>query len=88
MTDRDPLWAPGPIPAPGMLLDWHDSRHSIGRHGRTCVLCPQPTVLRSHHGEHVHKTCAERWISEHPVEARLGRFASDIPRKRGDDDHA
>ncbi|MER7577469.1 hypothetical protein [Streptomyces sp. NPDC126514] len=45
--------------------------------------------MRSHYGEPVHKTCAEAWIAAHPREARLGRFASDVQRKRTrDDDHA
>ncbi|MFF7535165.1 hypothetical protein [Streptomyces bobili] len=45
--------------------------------------------MRSHHGEPVHKTCAEDWITAHPVEARLGRFVCDVqPKRRRVDDHA
>ncbi|MDV9198762.1 hypothetical protein [Streptomyces sp. Wh19] len=45
--------------------------------------------MRSHSGEPVHKSCAEAWIAASPVEARLGRFASDVQAKRRrDDDHA
>ncbi|MFH9016568.1 hypothetical protein ACH4C6_35305 [Streptomyces sp. NPDC017943] len=45
--------------------------------------------MRSHAGEAVHKTCAEAWITAHPTESRLGRFASDLRSKsKGDDDHA
>ncbi|MEW2527557.1 hypothetical protein [Streptomyces sp. NPDC047071] len=53
------------------------------------MLCDQPTPLRSHSGEPVHKACAEDWIAANPVEARLGRFASDVQAaRRRDDDHA
>lgn len=53
------------------------------------MLCDRPTPLRSHYGEPVHKACAENWIAANPVEARLGRFASDIQTsRRHDDDHA
>ncbi|SCE40486.1 hypothetical protein [Streptomyces sp. OspMP-M43] len=43
--------------------------------------------MRSHAGEPVHKSCAEKWLAANPVEARLGRFASDVQagRRRGDD---
>ncbi|GAA2225106.1 hypothetical protein GCM10010104_16060 [Streptomyces indiaensis] len=34
--------------------------------------------MRSHSEEPVHKACVESWIAANPVEARLGRFASDI----------
>ncbi|MFC9176769.1 hypothetical protein [Streptomyces sp. NPDC057107] len=45
--------------------------------------------MRSHAGEPVHKSCAEGWIAAHPVEARLGRFASDAQSgRRRDNDHA
>lgn len=37
--------------------------------------------MRSHSGEPVHKACAEDWITANPVEARLGRFASDLAPK-------
>ncbi|MFF3420292.1 hypothetical protein ACFYW9_37370 [Streptomyces sp. NPDC002698] len=54
------------------------------------MLCKQPTSMRSHYGEPVHKACAESWISANPAEARLGRFASDTQPKcaRDNDDHA
>ncbi|MFD5516332.1 hypothetical protein [Streptomyces sp. NPDC127066] len=85
-----PLWEPGLIPAPGQLLDWRDARHFDRWQNRPCVLCKQPTPMRSHHGEPVHKTCAETWISANLTEARLGRFASDTQPKRArdNDDHA
>lgn len=45
--------------------------------------------MRSHANEAVHKTCAEGWIAANPVEARLGRFASDVQAKRRrDNTHA
>ncbi|MGC9501242.1 hypothetical protein [Streptomyces sp. WG7] len=51
--------------------------------------------MRSHAGEHVHKACAEDWITANPVEARLGRFASDLTPKptsksksKGQGDHS
>ncbi|MEH0557341.1 hypothetical protein [Streptomyces sp. B21-101] len=53
------------------------------------MLCRRPTPMRSHYGEPVHKVCAEDWITQHPAEARLGRFASDAqPKRPRDDDHA
>jgi hypothetical protein len=84
-----PLFESGLIPVPGGLLDWRDGRHFDSRQDRPCVLCEQPTPMRSHYGEPTHKACAEDWITANPVEARLGRFASDIqPQRRRDDDHA
>ncbi|MGW1534450.1 hypothetical protein [Streptomyces aureus] len=87
---KKPLWEPGEIPAPGALLDWRDGRHFESWQDRPCVLCTRATPMRSHYGEPVHKTCAESWITTHPTEARLGRFASDIQPKRAcdNDDHA
>ncbi|MEU0034675.1 hypothetical protein [Streptomyces sp. NPDC006333] len=87
---RAPLWAPGEIPAPGTLLDWRDGRHFDRWQDLPCVLCERPTPMRSHYGEPVHKICAEEWITAHPTEARMGRFASDIQpkRTRSNDDHA
>ncbi|MGY1503634.1 hypothetical protein ACW4TU_44960 (plasmid) [Streptomyces sp. QTS52] len=86
---RKPLFEPGLIPAPGGLLDWRDAQHFDRWQDRPCALCEQPTPMRSHYGEPVHKACAEDWISQNPAEARLGRFASDLQSKRRrDDDHA
>ncbi|MEV6383124.1 hypothetical protein AB0M31_27400 [Streptomyces sp. NPDC051773] len=86
---KKPLFEPGLIPAPGALLDWRDSQHFDRWQDRPCVLCDKPTPMRSHSGEPVHKACAEDWITANPVEARLGRFASDIqPNRQRDDDHA
>ncbi|WP_030019323.1 hypothetical protein [Streptomyces monomycini] len=86
---KKPLFEAGLIPAPGALLDWRDSQHFDRWQDRPCVLCDRPTPLRSHYGEPVHKTCAENWIAANPVEARLGRFASDLQsHRRHDDDHA
>jgi hypothetical protein len=81
---------PGLIPAPGALLDWRDSQHFDRWQDRPCALCGQPTPMRSHDGEPVHKACAEDWIAANPTEARrLGRFASDVqPNRRRDDNHA
>ncbi|ROQ65274.1 hypothetical protein EDD95_8136 [Streptomyces sp. CEV 2-1] len=88
-TTRQPPWEPGPIPLPGGLLDWRAGRHYDHWQMRPCALCEQPTPLRSHTGEPAHKVCAGNWVSEHPTEARLGRFASDIqPKRRRDDNHA
>ncbi|MFK4070503.1 hypothetical protein [Streptomyces sp. NPDC029674] len=87
-SSKQPLFEPGLIPAPGGLLDWRDSQHFDRWQDDPCVLCDTPAPMRSHHGEPVHKACAENWIAAHPVEARLGRFASDLQRKRRrDDDH-
>jgi hypothetical protein len=83
-----PLWEPGLIPAPGALLDWRDNKHFDRWQDLPCVLCAKDTPMRSHYGEPVHKTCAEDWIAAHPAEARLGRFASDQPKRRRDDGHA
>jgi hypothetical protein len=87
-----PPFEPGLIPAPGALLDWRDSQHFDGWQDRPCALCGQPTPMRSHSEEPVHKACAEDWITANPVEARLGRFASDAkpkPKSKGQgDDHA
>ncbi|MFE7077251.1 hypothetical protein ACFU96_44920 [Streptomyces sp. NPDC057620] len=81
---------PGLIPAPGELLVWKHHEHFDRWRDLPCVLCTKATPMRSHRGEPVHKVCAEGWIAAHPVQAREGRFASDISRKRGktDDDHA
>ncbi|MBK3557221.1 hypothetical protein OG596_39040 (plasmid) [Streptomyces sp. NBC_01102] len=87
--DKKPPFEPGCVPAPGGLLDWRDSQHYDHWQMRPCALCEQPTPMRSHSGEPSHKACAENWISEHPTEARLGRFASDVqPKRRRDDNHA
>ncbi|CAD5911651.1 conserved protein of unknown function [Streptomyces sp. KY75] len=78
---------PGLIPAPGGLLDWRDGQDFDRWEDRPCALCERPTPMRSHAGEPVRKSCAETWIAANPVEARLGRFASDVQagRRRGDD---
>ncbi|MDQ1033624.1 hypothetical protein QFZ75_000040 [Streptomyces sp. V3I8] len=80
---KKPLWEPGLIPAPGELLDWRDARHFERWQDLPCVLCGRDTPMRSHHGEPVHKVCAENWITADPVKARQGRFASDVQPKRG-----
>ncbi|MFD9541409.1 hypothetical protein [Streptomyces sp. NPDC060022] len=66
------------------LLDWRDSLHF--RRDTPWVLCQNPTPLRSHAGEAVHKTCAEVWNAAHPGEVH---FVSDAKSKRkSDNDHA
>ncbi|MFM9499920.1 hypothetical protein ACKI1Q_40860 [Streptomyces galilaeus] len=88
-SSKTPLFEPGLIPAPGGLLDWRDVRHFDRWQDLSCVECGAPTPMRSHHGEPVHKTCAQDWIAANPTEARLGRFACDVQAKRRrDDDHA
>ncbi|WP_050487174.1 hypothetical protein [Streptomyces sp. CNS654] len=84
---KKPPVEPGLIPVPGDLLDWRDGSHFDRWQDRTCALCDQPTPMRSHAGEPVHKSCAEAWIAANSTEARLGRFASDAQagRRRGDD---
>ncbi|MFG3398599.1 hypothetical protein [Streptomyces parvus] len=84
---KKPPVEPGLIPAPGGLLDWRDGSHFDRWQDHPCALCDQPTPMRSHTGEPVHKSCAETWIAANPVEARLGRFASDAhaARRRGHD---
>ncbi|MER7983366.1 hypothetical protein [Streptomyces sp. NPDC095817] len=82
-------WQPGLVPAPGLLLDWRHHRHWDRWQERPCALCRRPTYMRSHVGEAAHKTCAEAWISNHPAEARKGRFASDKTKSSNStDDHA
>ncbi|MET9077904.1 hypothetical protein ABZX95_38475 [Streptomyces sp. NPDC004232] len=84
MTSRrktEPSFEPGLIPAPGGLLDWRDGRHFDRFQDLPCVLCGSPTPMRSHSSEPVHKACAEAWLTANPVEARLGRFASDLKPK-------
>ncbi|MGA5364177.1 hypothetical protein [Streptomyces purpurascens] len=87
-----PPFEPGLIPVPGALLDWRDNQHFDRWQDSPCALCSKPTPMRSHSGEPVHKACAEDWITANPVEARLGRFASDAkpkPKSKGQgDDHA
>ncbi|KFG06947.1 MULTISPECIES: hypothetical protein [Streptomyces] len=86
-----PPFEPGLIPAPGELLVWRDGQHFDRWQDLPCELCDQPTPMRSHSGEPVHKACAEGWIAANPVEARLGRFASDLapkPKSKGQGDHA
>ncbi|OSZ61302.1 hypothetical protein OQI_06235 [Streptomyces pharetrae CZA14] len=86
-----PPFEPGLIPAPGELLVWRDGQHFDRWQDLPCTLCGQPTPMRSHSGEPVHKACAEDWLTANPVEARRGRFASDLtpkPTSKGHGDHA
>ncbi|MFF8963184.1 hypothetical protein ACF1BK_10595 [Streptomyces globisporus] len=85
--NKKPPVEPGLIPAPGCLLDRCDGSHSDRWQDRPCALCDQPTPMRFHTGEPVHKGCAETWIAANPAEARLGRCASDahVGRRRGHD---
>ncbi|MEV7076638.1 hypothetical protein [Streptomyces sp. NPDC093990] len=76
-----PEFEQGLVPAPGELLVWRDPRHYDRWQTLPCALCSQPTPLRSHSGEPAHKACAEDWITANPVEARRGRFASDLTPK-------
>lgn len=86
---KKPPFESGCVPAPGAVLDCRDSQHFDRWQDRPCVLCDKPTPMRSHHGEPVHKVCAETWIAANPTESRLGRFASDVqPKRQRDDDHA
>jgi hypothetical protein len=86
---RTPSFEPGLIPPSGGLLDWRDARHFAPWQTRPWALCEQPTPMRSHAGEPSHKSCAENWIAANPVEARRGRFASDVQSKRHrEDNHA
>ncbi|PLW72007.1 hypothetical protein C0036_14775 [Streptomyces sp. DJ] len=72
---------PGLVPPPSAYLEWRDSQHFDRWQDCSCVLCGKPTPMRSHAGEPVRKACAEDWIAANPVEARLGRFASDLQPK-------
>ncbi|WP_225828928.1 hypothetical protein [Streptomyces naphthomycinicus] len=88
-----PPFEPGLIPAPGELLVWRDGQHFDRWQDLPCTLCGQPTPMRSHSGEPVHKACAEDWITANPVEARRGRFASDLmpkptPKSKGQGEHS
>ncbi|MDX3528233.1 hypothetical protein P1P75_17755 [Streptomyces sp. ID05-39B] len=90
--NEKPPFEPGLIPPPGELLVWRDNQHFDRWQDLPCTLCGQPTPMRSHSGEPVHKVCAEDWIAAHPAEARRGRFASDAkprPKAKGQgDNHA
>ncbi|GAA3479578.1 hypothetical protein GCM10018966_041080 [Streptomyces yanii] len=71
-------------PGQPVLLDWRAGLHY--RREAPCVLCGNPTLLRSHAAEAAHKVCAEAWNAKHPGEVR---FVSDAqPRRRKNDDHA
>ncbi|MFJ1787286.1 hypothetical protein ACIOML_23640 [Streptomyces anulatus] len=79
----------GLIPASGELLDWRDSQHFGCWLDQSCALCQQPTPMRSHAQEPVHKACAESRTAANSVEARRGRFASDSqPRCRHESNQA
>ncbi|TXL88054.1 hypothetical protein [Streptomyces sp. IB2014 016-6] len=60
---KTPLLEPGCIPAPGGLLDWRDAGHIDRWPDLPCVLCGSSTPMRSHHGEPLHKACADSWIT-------------------------
>ncbi|MCL3998155.1 hypothetical protein [Streptomyces lavenduligriseus] len=86
--EKPPL-EPGLIPAPREFLVWRDGQHFDHWQDLPCTLCGQLTPMRSHSGEPVHKACAEGRLAASPVEARLGRFASDLaPKPKGQGDHA
>ncbi|WP_328541075.1 hypothetical protein [Streptomyces sp. NBC_00344] len=72
-------------PGRPVLLDWRAAIHF--RRDAPCVLCGNPTPLRSHDGEAAHEVCAEAWNAAHPGKTR---FVSDAqPRKRtSGGDHA
>ncbi|MFA3838623.1 hypothetical protein [Streptomyces aureus] len=72
------------------VLDWHDAQHFDRTRDLPCALCARPTPMRSHHGEPVHKVCAEDWNDQHPEAPRhrrgnrdhgTGRFHNDPPKK-------
>jgi hypothetical protein len=71
MPARPPEHTPA-LPPPGepVVLDWrHTGR--VSTTSRPCVICQQPTLLISPRGKPCHKSCAERWITEHrPALAR------------------
>ena len=46
------------------VLNWGDSSH-WATDPAPCVLCDQPTNLRSDRGKPAHKVCAEQWIDQH-----------------------
>ncbi|MFD6803047.1 hypothetical protein [Streptomyces cyaneofuscatus] len=50
----------GPDPGPGGLLNWRQASHFDRWQDRSCTLCDQSTLMRSHAGEPVHKSCTER----------------------------
>lgn len=57
--------------------NWRGGMHFSHWGGEPCVLCGNPTPLRSHAGEAVHRTCAEDWNAARPEKAIEGRFVSD-----------
>lgn len=85
---KKPPFEPGLVPAPGALLKWRDSQHFDRGQDRPYALGDKRAPMRSHFGEPVHKACAEDWIAANPVEARLGRFASDTQSKSQRATHA
>jgi hypothetical protein len=46
------------------FLDWRSPEHFDHSADKPCVICTQPTPLRSDRGKPVHKVCAEKWIDE------------------------
>ncbi|MFE6526070.1 hypothetical protein [Streptomyces sp. NPDC057794] len=91
---KEEPFEPGLIPVPGALLVWRDSRHFDRFRDLPRTLCvpgphpcaPTTVIPRT-------RRAAEDWISAHPVEDRLGRFASDVQPKpkskgQGDDPNA
>lgn len=76
------------------LLVWRDNTHFEVRYGephqRPCVLCGNPTPMRSHRGEPAHKVCAESWNAANHDQLKV-RFVSDAnhqSRRKRRDDHA
>ncbi|MET8162785.1 hypothetical protein ABZT34_00755 [Streptomyces sp. NPDC005329] len=72
------------------LLNWRSSDHFDHGGDCPCTQCGQPTPMRSHTSEPVHKVCAEDWNDRNPNAPRhqhdghdLGttRFHSDPPSK-------
>ncbi|WP_037574600.1 hypothetical protein [Phaeacidiphilus oryzae] len=54
------------------LLNWRDHSHWNEREA-DCVLCANPTHLRSDRGRPVHKVCAEQWNDAHtPSDEKKG----------------
>jgi hypothetical protein len=51
------------------VLDWSskgpDGAGTVADKPKPCVLCHVPTIIRSPHGKHCHKVCAEAWAAAH-----------------------
>lgn len=70
VTSNDPRTAHRAV-----VLDWRSAHHWALGGPQPCRYCNRPTRLRldlGHNTPHMHKVCAEKFLSEHPD--RIGEF--------------